>query len=191
MRISDSTTAAMATSALRTAITAPRSPSAFPHDLLEISDAARQQIDQLQQGDQALRVAVTQSRKASRNAAQERVGAAKEYLKLLARMSPTGDHGAASEAARIAREIRSAAAEFKANIAGEENPNVNPEIAAFAGVAGDALKIANGLVESYLRKQTGQQKGDADLQKEIRSAITAVHEIVNNAMMPVHAGLHP
>ena len=129
-----------------------------PQDILHISEEAQRKIDQLQQGNQSLQQAVTQSKQSIRGAAQERISSAREYLKILIRLSPAGDKGAAYEAARIAREVKSAANEFKASIAGEEGANVSSEIAAFVGVAGDVLKMARNLIESYLQKHSEEQK---------------------------------
>ncbi len=155
-------------------------------DTLEISEVAQQKIGQLQQGNEALLQAVRQSRLAVRTAALERAGYAKEYLKILARMSPSGDRGAAVEAARMAREIKAATAEFRSSFSGGEETaaSVRAEIAAFAGVAGDTLKIARGLVEGYLMKRQQKQQGDNGLEKEISSAVTILQEMVTRAMVP-------
>lgn len=156
----------------------------LPDDTIDISETAQNRIDQLQQGNDVLQQAVTQSRQAARKAAHDRVSAAKEYLKILSRMSPPGDRGAAAEAARMAREIKSAAAEFRSGIAtGEETgASTGSEIAGFAGVAGDALKIAQGLIAGYLHKRKTKQNGDSALEKEVSSAISTVREMVNRAM---------
>ena len=149
---------------------------------LNISEAAQQKIDQLQQGIASLQQAVTQSRQAMRGAAQERVSYIKEYLKILLRMSSPGDRGAAAEAARLAREIKSATAEFRSGILnGEEaGAGVRSEIAGFAGVAGDALNIAQGLIESYLRKRKTKQNGDSDLENEVSDAASSIREMINS-----------
>lgn len=165
------------------ASTPPAVEAAPVKDSFEISEAAQQRIDQMQQGNQALVQAVKDSKLSIRKAASERVSQAKEYLRMLAKMSLPGDRGAASEAARMAREIKSAAADFKGSISDGGMAEVRSEVAGFAGVAGDALKIAKGLVESYLQKRRSEQKGDNDLRKDVDSAITAVGEMVRDAMI--------
>jgi len=182
MRISDSIPWATITGTLRTAVAPTRSNLPVPTDLLQISDAAQQKIDRLQQGNQALEQALAQSRQAARNAAIERVGHIKAYLLLLARMLPAGDRGAASEAARMAREIKSAAAGFKGGVAGEDGASVRADIEGFAGAAGDALKIAQAMVESYLRKRKMQQMGDAGLEQGIAGAVSQVSTMVHDTL---------
>lgn len=184
MRISDSISPQTVTGTPRIPVSAPRPNVSPPQIILEISEAAQQKIDQLHQGNQVLQQAVNQSRQTTRGAALERISAAKEYLKILARMSPAGDRGAAREAARIAREIKSAASEFKASISGGEESGGRSEIGGFAEVAGDALNIASRLVESYLRNRTAHQKGDADLENEISSSVGTVREMVNSGLAP-------
>lgn len=182
MRINDSIISAAITVDLRAPVPVLHTPVSVFQDVVEISDETRLKIDQLQQGDQALRQALIQTRQASRSAAQERVSAAKEYLKLLARMSPEGDHGAAAEAARVAREIKGATVEFRAHSGGSGTNVSRAEIAGFAGVAGDALKIAYGLVERYLRKHPSQHSGDTYMRNDIRNAIEGVRDMVNDSL---------
>jgi hypothetical protein len=182
MRISDTISPPLATGTLHLPASPLRPTASPPQYVLDISEAAQQKIDQLQQGNQALQQAITQSRQADKSAALERVSAAKEYLKILARLSPAGDRGAASEAARIAREIRSAASEFKAGSANGEGAGVRSEIGGFAEVAGDALKIARSLVENYLRHRSTKQKGDNELENEIRTAVSTMREMVSSTL---------
>lgn len=167
----------------------PNSLSAFPHlvkttpiqDIFHISEEAQLKIDQLQQGYQSLQQAVRQSRLTIRDAAQERIRSAKEYLKILIRLSPAGDKAAAHEAARIAREVKSAAHEFKGSIAGEERTNARSEIKAFAEVAEDALKMAQSLIDGYLRKKASEQRNGNDLKGDIRNAFSTLREISGSA----------
>jgi len=153
-------------------------------DNLEISEAMQRQIDRMQQGSEALKQAVVQSRQSIRSAAAERVSYAKEYLRVLASMSLPGDRGAANEAARMAREIKNAAADFRGSIGDEELADARSEIAGFADEAGKALKIAKGLVENYLRKRIKGQDGDDELRREVDSAISVIKEMVMEAMQP-------
>lgn len=154
------------------------------NDVSVISDTARSKLDRLQQGTLTLEQAVMESRRSMRAAAHERVGAAKEYLKLLVRVSPAGDRGAAREAARIAREIKSAVADFRESIAGEDAAGVRSEMSGFAGVAGDALRIAVCLVESYLRNNRVRQKENTDMEKDIGAAASALREMAGMAAVP-------
>lgn len=189
MRIDDSKTTLTITDYPRT-IRPPAGPTVPAlRDVLQISEAAQQKIDQLQQGNQALEQALTQSRQSARNAAIERVQYIKDYLNILARMSPVGDRGAASVAARMAREIKGLAHEFKGNMASGEESGARSEIAGFARVAGETLNIANKLVESYLRKRSTRQPGDADLEKEIGSAVSTVREMGNKSAQPNQSSL--
>ena len=184
MKISDITSANSASPLLRTASASLTTKAVTPQDTLKISEAAQQRIDQLKQGNETLVQALKESRLSIRKAASDRVGYAKEYLRILARMSLPGDRGAAAEAARMAKEIKGAAADFKSSISDAEVADMRSEIAGFAGVAGDALKIAKGLVESYLQKRRSEQKGDGDLRNEVDSAISAVREMLTDAMKP-------
>lgn len=153
-------------------------------DNLEISESVQRQIDRMEQGNEALKQAVIQSRQSIRSAAAERVSYAKEYLRVLASMSLPGDRGAANEAARMAREIKNAAADFRGSITDEELADARSEIAGFADEAGKALKIAKGLVENYMRKRKQGQDGDDDLRREVDSAISVIKEMVMEAMRP-------
>lgn len=153
-------------------------------DSVEISEAAQQRITQLQQGNEALEQAVKESRLSIRNAASERMRAAKEYLKILASMSAPGDRGAASEAVRMAREVKSAAAEFRGSFASGEEKNAGSEVAGFAGVAGDTLKLAGGLVEGYLQHHKAPAGEGNHLRKEISSAVSVVRELFNSFQLP-------
>jgi len=153
-------------------------------DKLEISESVQRQIDRMEQGNEALKQAVIQARQSIRSTAAERVSYAKEYLRVLASMSLPGDRGAASEAARMAREIKNAAADFRGSITDEELTDASSEIAGFADEAGKALKIAKGLVESYLRKRRQGQDGDEDLRREVDSALSVIREMVMETMQP-------
>ena len=100
-------------------------------------------------------------------------------------MSPPGDRGAAIEAARMAREIKIATAEFRSSLSNEEaGASVRSEIAGFAGLAGDTLKIARGLIESYLLKRKQEQKDGRSLEKEISSADAGLREMVASSWGP-------
>lgn len=178
MRIHNSITTLMIAGTMRSVLSSPLQAVPAALDSLEISDAAKQKIDQLQQGYMALEQAVTRSRQSVRNAAMERVKYIKDYLDIVARLSPAGDRGAASEAARMAKEIKNAAADFKGNIASGEVSGIRKEIAGFAGMAGDALNIAKGLMERYLQKRSVRQNGDNELEKEVRSAFYSLGDLV-------------
>lgn len=163
-------------------LTANSEPSKPKLDSVEISEAAQQRINQLQQGNEALEQAVKESRFSIRNAASERVRAAKEYLKILASMSAPDDRGAASEAVRMAREVKNAAVEFRGSFAAGEEKDAGSELAGFAGVAGDTLKLANGLVERYLQRQKAAAGEGNYLRKEISSALSVVRELINSSL---------
>ncbi|MDD5287326.1 MAG: hypothetical protein PHD54_15855 [Desulfuromonadaceae bacterium] len=166
----------------RAALSAPAPGMPVPLDLLQISEIARQKIEQLQQGNQALEQSLIQSRQAARNAATDRVKYVKAYLKILVSMSPAGDRAAASEAARMAREIKSAVTDFKRSIAYGEESGIRTEIAGFAGVAGDALKIAQGMLQSYLQRRSLKQKGGHYLEIEIGNAVSSVRETIHETL---------
>ena len=170
------------TGAPRALLSAPAPAMPVPLDLLQISEAGRQKIDQLQQGNQALEQSLIQSRQAARNAATDRVKYVKAYLKILVSMSPAGDRAAASEAARMAREIKSAVTDFKRSIAYGEESRIRTEIAGFAGVAGDALKIAQGVLQSYLQRRSLKQKGAPYLEIEIGNAVSTVRETIHETL---------
>lgn len=185
MRIDDSIATPAMANKRGTVLPVSTPPVPALRDVLHISEAAQQKVAQLQQGNQALEQALAQSRQSMRNAAIERVKYIHEYLKILARMSPAGDRGAASEAARMAREIKSMANEFKGSIASGEESTVRKEIAGFVEVAGDTLNIAKGLIKSYLRKRAAHKIGDTDLEKEISSAVSVVRKMVNKSVIDI------
>lgn len=184
MQIDTSVTKLAVPSAVRQPVAFSPSSASTIRDVVSLTDTARHNINRLDQGVRALEQAVKDSRSAVRASAMDRVAAAKESLRLLARMSLPSDPGAAREAARLAREIKSAVSEFKTGVNGEDLDLARSAIAGFTGAAGDALKIAKGMVDQHLRKNPGNHTGTNGLKRDVDRALLAVRELLGTALAP-------
>lgn len=138
-----------------------RKPSqGVPNDLVSLSPGLQNKLIKMGEGVSWLEQALKQAKRSPRDTALERVKQAAARLRRLKMMSASGDEFAAREAARLVREIASAANQY---LAGDASPQGAQTAAqgggvdmiqrnAFVSAAGDALGMATEIINTPPRK---------------------------------------